>query len=308
MNRFQQEVITELTKSNPCKASTRKVCEELNDNGLACSIRKSGNKTMCVSKSGEKEANEERFDEMRLKVLQKALLAQKPQMNILDFRKLVHEGSLALKQIEDKRKKIDMKIAMYTCYIVNATYWNDSVKVAITLMENCDKSLLVGWFDMNYRKDDRKRVSMRIKQLAQEVLDKQTTACLTNHNENFDFDNACFTDAITQECLEKKVVVNGRRKTEKGYMTECYNIKTAKKLTSDPYTREPFDPFVIDRPKLVEPIKVCKRNMSKEACETFCREQRYTDQKLARCLIPNKHWSHNMTAFQKVRQLLQYKS
>lgn len=46
--------------------------------------------------------------------------------------------------------------------------------------------------------------------------------------------------------------------------------------------------------------------MTKQKCEVFCRDQKYSDQKLARCLIPNRHWKPEISTFQKVKNLLRF--
>jgi hypothetical protein len=311
MDRFEQEVVTELSKEKPCKTKNRYVCDRLYTSGMSCSIRKTSGRNNCVSNSGKKAFNEDRFDQMKFKVIYNILLKSQAQENIVDFRDIVQTALKLVKSIDNEKNaklRRDFVLAIYKFYITNVDHWNHSVKVATSLIRDCEKNLPVSWFEFGPKKEERKTVCATIKRLAQAVVDDKTTACLTNHDENFDFDNACFTDPITQECLQKRVVVNRNRKTEKGYMTECYNTGTASKLEVDPYNREAFEPHTIDRPFLVDPVKSCKRSMSKDACESFCRDNKYVEQKLARCLIPNKHWSKQMTTFEKVSELLRFKN
>lgn len=310
MDKFEQELVTELSQEKPCKTKNRNVCNRLNTEGMACSFRTSSGKNNCVSKSGKKKFNEDSFYNMKLKGVHNILLKLQPQTNNVDFRDILQTAFKTLKMIDDKDSNLrrDFILAIYKFYVTNVDHWKHSVKIATNLIRDCEKNLPNSWFEFGHKREERRDVCASIKRLANAVIEDKTTACLTNHDEHFDFDAACFTDPITEECLNRQVVVNRNRKTEKGYMTECYNVDTGSKLEVDPYTRESFDLHTIDRPSIVEPVKTCKRNMKKDACESFCRQNKYTERKLARCLIPNNHWSKQMTAFEKVRELLRFKN
>ena len=303
----------DLSKSTPCKTNKKKTCDDLNTHGLHCSFKKNGKTKSCVSNSGKKKFNEENFEEkVYLPIIYDLLKNKSPVHDLLDFRDILQ---YAFKIAENMKKgktddssefKRHFILMIYNFYIVNVHHWNHSSKVAASLVDQCEKNVPAFWFESSEKKEERKRICRELNELARNVIDKNTSACAANLEDQFDFEQACYLDMVSGECLEKKVVVNQNRKTEKGMHTECYNDSTAKKLQLDPFTREPFKHLTIDRPGTVEPIKSCTSNMTKIECEDFCRDQKYSDQKLARCLIPNKHWKKEITVFQKVKQLLRY--
>ncbi len=303
----------DLSKEHPCKTTKKTTCDDLHKNGLSCSFKKTGKSKSCVSNSGTKKLNEQNFEKLiHIPTIYSLLKSENSVYDLLDFRDILQ---YAFKIAESMRKgttyhtsefKRDFILMIYHFYIVNAKHWNHSAKVGASLISQCEKNVPLLWFEQGEKREKRTRICKELNVLANNAVNANTSACSANLEDQFDFEQACYLDMISGECLEENVVVNQIRKTDKGMHTECYNPSTAKKLEIDPFTRESFQHLTIKRPSSVDPINTCKGNMTKIECEQFCRDQKYSDQKLARCLIPNKHWKKEITVFQKVKNLLRY--
>lgn len=255
----------------------------------------------------KKKFNEENYNTfVKLPTILSKLQTDVAETSIIDFHTVLKHAFGLLKTLDHANERQEFTLAIYEYYIVNFEHWSHSVKHATKLLNACQESIPANWFQSAAQKKRRNKICTTLNELAQSVIDEKTVSCLANANDHFDFENACFTDPITAECLQKTVVVNQNRYTDDGYHTECYNPSTAERLVNDPFTREPFVPHTISRPSIVDPVKACHSFMSKKKCEEFCRSKNYTERKLARCLIQNKHWKEDMTTYEKVRELLQF--
>tara|TARA_B100000945_G_scaffold220313_1_gene177940 strand:- start:1128 stop:2081 length:954 start_codon:yes stop_codon:yes gene_type:complete len=314
MNTVEEDLIWhDLSKETPCKTKKKATCESLNLQGLNCTWKKAGNSKACVSSSGKKKSNEENFDsKVLIPTIYSLLKSDNPLSNILDFRDILQHAFNIADDI--KKGKSNLKrdfsrnfiLSIYHFYIVNFQHWNHSPKIATSLLQKCEKNVPALWFESKELKEERQRICNKLDELVKSVIETKTSACSANEEDQFDFEKGCYLDMVSGECLENKVIVNQIRKTEKGMYTECYNPSTANKLQVDPFTRERFIPYEMKRPPNVDPIKSCTKRMTKAQCEEFCRDQKYTDERLARCLIQNSHWSKDISVFQKVKKLLQF--
>lgn len=296
----------DLSKENPCKTKKKEVCDDLNTLGLSCSLRKTANKKSCVSNRGKKTTNEQSFMEKMTPKIYAALQSKRPVDDLMYFREMLQYAFEIARNMKVESSKRHFILMIYHFYIVNAHHWSFSPKVAASLLDQCEKNVPKMWFEGGEKKELRRRICSELQRLAKKVMHDKTSACSANFEDHFDFEQACYLDMISGECLEKKVVVNQNRKTEKGIHTECYNPSSAKKLQVDPMTREPFKHLTMDRPSIVDPIQSCTKTMSKKQCEAYCRRRGYSGATMERCLIPNKYWKNEITIFQNVKNLLQY--
>ena len=308
MDKFEEEVVQgTLSQGKPCNTSSRNICNELNDKGMKCTYKKkSGTRFGCVSASNQAKSNEKKYKTLiHVPTVMSLMQNKEPLGTLAEFRDILQD---AFQLVDGLKQNIRRQFVLniYNFYIVNFTHWNTSPKVAISLLKQCEKNIPALWFESKEMKDKRNNICKQLDKLANIVINSRSQLCLANEEDQFDFEQACYLDMISGECLENKIVVNQNRQTDKGFHTECYNPSTAKKLELDPFTREPFVPYTIDRPSNVNPLKICPANMSKEKCETFCRNLNYSGEKLARCLLTNKHWKKDISTFQKVKALLRY--